>query len=248
MRKTRTITALAMLAGLAAGCGPTLSTQTRLEVARPPGTSDSISKDGLVIDSPLMKEMPSQFVVRATACGADGNPLKDPMTSEVVTKDVTVLPKGFEFYQLKIRNDTDHVIRLQGAVIRLFDPGENQIEPQGKDDIVAATMRDFADLGVCAGEMAKVQGALATLKLIGQNTELLPGTTTSGFLFFQPPDSAVPGTWKLSLYEIPVKVDASGNVVGKTRFDFPNVRKKFQDTYSQSLAGPKTLVSTKEVQ
>lgn len=247
MRKTGTIVGVVMAAGIVTGCGPTLSTQTRLEVGRPPGGTDSVSKDGLVVESPLVKEIPSQFVVRATVCGADGNPLKDAMTSEVVMKDVTILPKGFEFYQLRLRNETDHVIRLQGSVIRLFDPGENQIEPQGKDDIVAAAMRGFADLGICASEMMKIQGALATIKVIGPNTELLPGTTTSGFLFFQPQNSAVPGVWKLSLYEIPVKVDASGNVTGKTRFDFPNLRKKFEDTYSQQLMGPRTLVSTKEV-
>jgi hypothetical protein len=85
------------------------------------------------------------------------------------------------------------------------------------------------------------------VRFIGPNTELLPGTTTTGYLVFLPADNQLSGTWKLSLYEIPVKVDAAGNVVAKTRFDFAFVRKRLQDTYSQEFMSARQLVSTKEV-
>ena len=73
------------------------------------------------------------------------------------------------------------------------------------------------------------------------------GSRMTGYLSFVPPNAALPGTWKLSLYEIPVKVDAAGAVVAKTRFDFAYLRKKFQDTFSQELLGERKLVDTKEI-
>jgi hypothetical protein len=54
--------------------------------------------------------------------------------------------------------------------------------------------------------------------------------------------------WKLSLYEIPVKVDAAGSTIARTRFDFAYLRKKFEDTYSQEFMGERKLVSSKEIQ
>jgi hypothetical protein len=138
---------------------------------------------------------------------------------------------------------------LSGSIIRLFDPSENQIEPQSKEEVVATATRpsSLSKQGACPAAAAKVTDALTTVRFVGPNTELLPGTTTTGYLSFLPANTQTPGVWKLSLYEITTKVDAAGTAVAKTRFDFAYLRKKIQETYSQELMGERKLVSSKEV-
>jgi hypothetical protein len=232
---------------LAVGCGPTLSTSVRTETALAPGSTGMLSKDGLTIEVPNLTQMPEVFRVEVPVCGRDGNPMVD---SGVVTmQTITALPAAGELYQIKLTNQTDHVVRLQGAVIRLFDPAENQIEPQSKDEVVATATRpsSLAKQGACPSAAAKVTDALTTVRFIGPNTELLPGTTTTGYLSFLPANTQLPGTWKLSLYEVPVKVDAAGSTVAKTRFEFVYLRKKIQDSFSQEMLGERKLVSSKEI-
>jgi hypothetical protein len=252
MRRIRSfpiVFGLFLIPSLAAGCGPTLTTQVRTETAFGPGNTGTISQDGLIVEVPNLKQIPEVFRVEVAACDSNGNPVADSATGAAATTTVAALPATGELYQLKITNQTDHVVRLQGAVIRLFDPAENQIEPQSKDEVVATASRpsNLAKQGACPAAAAKITDALTTVKFIGANTELLPGTTTTGYLSFLPPNTETPGAWRLSLYEIPVRVDAAGAPVAKTRFDFVYLRKKYQDTYSQELMGERKLVSTKEV-
>jgi hypothetical protein len=243
IRRVPVVLVLACTSLLAVGCGPTLSTSVRTETAFAPGNTGTLSKDGLTIEVPNLTQMPEVFRVETVACDSNGNPVADTMTT------ITALSASAELYQLKITNQTDHVVRLQGAVIRLFDPAENQIEPQTKEEVVATASRpsSLAKQGACPTAAAKITDALTTVRFIGPNTELLPGTTTTGYLSFLPANTQLPGTWKLSLYEIPVKVDAAGAPVAKTRFDFVYLRKNIQETFSQELMGERKLVSTKEV-
>lgn len=230
-------------------CGPTLSTSIRTETAFAPGNTGVVEKDGLKVEVPNLKEVPEQFVVEAMACDATGKPTTDPITNSTSTVKVFAVSPGSDVSQVKITNQTDHVVRLQGAVIRLFDPAENPLEPQSKEEVAAAATRGsmLAVQGACPDAANKIRDALTTVRFLGPNTELLPGTTTTGYLVFLPSNVQLPGTWKLSLYEIPVKVDAAGNPVAKTRFDFAYIRKKFEDTYSKEAFGARKLVSSKEV-
>jgi hypothetical protein len=250
IRRVPIVLILACTSFLVIGCGPTLSTSVRTETAFAPGNTGTLSKDGLTIDVPNLTQMPEVFRVEVAACDTEGKPVVDAISGAAGMTTITALPATGELYQIKLTNQTDHVVRLQGAVIRLFDPAENQIEPQSKEEVVATATRpsSLAKQGACPAAAAKVTDALTTVRFIGPNTELLPGTTTTGYLSFLPANTQTPGAWKLSLYEIPVKVDAAGAPVAKTRFDFVYLRKKLQDTYSQELMGERKLVSTKEVQ
>jgi hypothetical protein len=243
------IFALALAPMLAVGCGPTLSTQVRNETALAPGNTGVLDKDGLSVQVPNLAAVPEELQTEATACEPDGKIAIDPLTNSPKVVKIYAIAPGTELYQVKLTNNTDHVVRLQGAVIRLFDPAENPIEPLSKEDAVAMATRGsmLVEHGVCATAARKIKDALSTVRFLGPNTELLPGTTTTGYLLFVPNSLQLPGTWKLSLYEIPVKVDAAGNVVAKTKFDFAYIRKKFEDTYSQDSWGARKLVSSKEV-
>ena len=240
---------LAVVALLAQACGPQLSTSIRTETAFAPGDTGLVEKDGLAIEVPNLKTVPEQFLAEAKACDANGVPVLDPLTNAQKVIKVFAVSLGAELFQVKLTNNTDHVVRLGGAVLRLFDPAENAIEPQSKEEATATATRGsvLAEQGACPNAAGPIKDALATVRFIGPNTELLPSTSTVGYLLFQPPNVQLAGTWKLALYEIPVKVDAAGNPVTKTRFEFGFIRKRIQDTYSQSLMGEKTLVSSKEV-
>jgi len=233
----------------AVGCGPTLSTSLRTETSFAPGNSGVVERDGLTVEVPNLKEVPAQFVTEAKACDANGAPVIDPLTNAQQVIKVAAVSPGAELYQVKIANGTDHVVRLQGSVIRLFDPAENPIEPQSKDEAIAMATRGNALVtqGACADSAGAIKDALTAVRFIGANTELLPSTTTTGYLLFQPANVQLPGIWKLSLYEIPVKVDAAGTATAKARFDFAFIRKRFEDTYSKEMMGATKLVSSKEV-
>jgi hypothetical protein len=249
IRRVPVVLALACTSLLAVGCGPTLSTSVRTETAFAPGNTGVLSQDGLTIEVPNLKQMPEVFRVEVPVCDSNGNPVVNSGSGLASTTTITALPIGGDLFQVKLTNQTDHVVRLQGSVIRLFDPGENQIEPQSKEEVVATASRpsNLAKQSACPAAAAKITDALTTVRFIGANTELLPGTTTTGYLMFLPPNVELPGTWKLSLYEITVKVDAVGAAVAKTRFDFGYVRKKFQDTYSTETLGDRKLIDIKEV-
>lgn len=231
------------------GCGPTLSTQVRTETALAPGNTGVLEKDGLTVQVPDLKATPEELMAEATACEPDGKVVIDPLTNGPKTVKIYATGPGIEVYQAKLANSTGHVVRLQGAVVRLFDPAENAIEPLSKEDVIATASRPsmLLEHGVCASGSEKVAAALSTVRFLGANTELLPGTTTTGYLFFRPQNSLLPGTWKLSLYEVPVKVDAAGNVTAKTKFDFGFIRRKYEETYSQDTWGARKLVNSREV-
>jgi hypothetical protein len=250
VRKFAALFALASVPSLTAGCGPTLSTQVRTETALAPGNTGILDKDGLSVQVPnLTAATPEELLAEGTACEPDGKIVIDPLTNGPKVVKIYATGPDIEAFQVKLANNTDHVVRLQGAVIRLFDPAENPIEPLSKEDAIAMASRPsmLLEHGVCATSAGKVKDALAAVRFLGPNTELLPGTTTTGYLLFQPRNRVLPGAWKLSLYEIPVKVDAAGNVVAKTKFDFAYIRKKFEDTYSQDFWGARKLMSSKEV-
>ena len=247
IRRVPVVVALVCGALFTIGCGPVLSTQVRMETVPAPDNTGQVFKEGLVVEVPDLKKLPEQFAIQAAVCGSDGIPLVDASTRAPVVKDAVGLPIGAELYQLKLSNQTDHVVRLQGAIIRLFDPAENQIEPMSKEDAIAAATRTLSNQGICSSEAPKIMAALSTVKFIGPNTELLPGTTTTGYLLFLPQRPDLPGVWKLSLYEIPVKVDAAGSTIARTRFDFAYLRKKFEDTYSQEFMGDRKLLNSKEI-
>jgi len=46
---------------------------------------------------------------------------------------------------------------------------------------------------VCLQDAVKLQGALALVKFLGPNTELLPGTTMTGYLVVMPRKIDLPG-------------------------------------------------------
>ena len=107
--------------------------------------------------------------------------------------------------KITMTNNTDHVIRLNRAVIRLFDPAGNQYDALDYEELQA---RLLAARPCPTTSMALPQ--LKLFKLLSRNVEIVPGTNFAGYVVFKPNGEMV-GTWKMALFDIPVKTDEAGN-------------------------------------
>jgi hypothetical protein len=231
--------ALVLLATTVA-CGPQISKKTRLSWAPFDSNEFHQTRSGVTVENKEVKEFPASMVVQTPACGANGVPIFDEKAQPVVEKATFAQP-GQVWYQVSVTNDTDHILRLGSTVIRLFDPAGNQIEPLGKDDVLA----EFVGNCLLRGQSAD---RLRLVKFLDRNVEIVPKTTVTAWLAFHPPSADVPGTWKLALYELPVEMDDAGKVTRTERFEVRSIVKKFEDTFqADSPFEEARLVGTQEL-
>lgn len=234
---------MAIAAGLLLlGCGPVTSTQTRIEMKHFDEKESRQEKDGLIVEDKQLKEFPDSFYVQLQACNDNGS--LQIQGGEPVVEKVGLMSPGQMWYNLAISNNTEHVLRFNAAVVRLFDPAGNETEPMTKDDIFSALQARRP-----CSTTAQAQSKVNLMKLFDRShAELLPGSTLTTWLAFRPPSVTVPGIWKLAFYEVPVAVDESGKVTKRTRFELRSVAKKFIDTYqADSPFSPVKLVKSEEV-
>lgn len=229
---------------LAGGCGPSISTSVRY-AAKPYGENElKQTKEGLTVELTPLETLPPELTIQAPVCSASGQVVVDAATGKPASSAFHLLrsDRGEVFPRVAITNSTDHVIRLNQAVVRLGDPAGNSYELMSKDDVI----------GLAASERPCVPGVgaaqLRTLKMLDRNVEIMPQSTWKGYAVFGVPASAngQPGVWKYAFYELPVTVDDTGRPTKTTRFEVRFVVKKFVDTFEVSLLGDKKLLSSKE--
>lgn len=164
-------------------------------------------------------------------------------SGEPVVEKVSYRQRGQYWQQLALTNQTDHVIRVNQVAIRVLDPGGNLSEPLTKDDLNARLLSERP----CPSTQQAINQFRA-IKVFDRNMEIVPGTTATFWVAFAPPSLAMPGVWKFTIYEVPVKVDQAGRTTRATRFDMRVVATQIVNTYTQEspFAEPK-LVDTKEV-
>lgn len=225
-----------MLVATIAGCGPTTRTAMRMGYKPYDVKEYRQTKDGLTVENKELKELPSQFFANGQACNDQGVPvfkadLAGKATNEPEIQKFSFLAPGQQVYQVAITNENENVVRLNSAVIRLFDPAGNALEPVSKEDAVSELIarRPCASTNVAVAQFK-------TIKFLDRNVELLPKMTWTGWLVFQPASNAMPGIWKLALYDLPTQTDPAGNVTRRTRFELRTVSTKYIDTYVR--AGP----------
>lgn len=224
------------------GCGPIVSQQTRFEWKPYDKNEYKQEKDGVIVEIKERKEFPDTFYAQVQACNEYGQPLITTDQTPVMEK-VKFASANQYWEQLAITNNTDHVLRLNQVVIRLFDPAGNQNEPISKDDLIA----QFSANRPCTSSNQAVN-QFRLIKIIDRNVEILPSTTFTGWLAFTPPSLQTPGIWKLAVYEVPAKVDESGKVTKTTKFELKTFLKKYSETYRQEgVFEPKKLMESKEV-
>lgn len=212
----------------ASACASTF-TNTRMEFD--PYSQDEFrqSSDGVVVENYPMDKAPPELVAQAQRCS--GMTLLVDSTGNPVTERVGLFGGDDMVYKLTITNNTDHVIRLNGMVVRLFDPTNNQYEPLDRDALGASIYMHRP----CPSTQSQVLPRLNLVKMLNHVDELVPGTSTTGYLFFDTTKDTqqVPGIWKLGLYEIPAATDDAGAVVKTVKFELRTIARKYEDTYFQ---------------
>jgi len=178
----------------------------------------------------------------AVYADAQGPTLAD--NGKPIMETISLAPKGTWWVKVSLENSTDHVIRLDHAVVKLIDPASNTHELLSKDDVVALLRASRS-----CRTTATAADQLQVVKFFQRQTEILPGSSYSAWLAFNPRQtSLIPGTWKTSLYEVPIETDQAGAVTKTTRFELPTRIIKYRETYkSGGMFGSDKLISRDEV-
>jgi hypothetical protein len=173
-----------------------------------------------------VRQLPEAFFATVIACDRAGRLLVDRYGNPV-TERVGLTSPGQFWEQVAITNQTDHIVRLNTVAIRLFDPSGNQLEPLTKEDLESA----FLSRRPCrSSEQAARQ--IRAIKLIDRNMEIVPNSTATGWLPFAPPSLQMPGIWKFTFYDIPVRIDQSGRTTKATQFEMRSIAKKYVAGFS----------------
>lgn len=225
-----------------AGCGPVMSQRDRWAWKAYDDKEWKQERDGIVVETRSRQTYPPEFVASAQKC--NGNQLVvDAITSQPLMEQVNLLPPASLFWDITITNNTDHVVRLSRAVIRLFDPSGNQYEPLGIDDMQAMLSTNRP-----CPSTPQILPRLKMAKFYNRNVEIVPKTSFSGFVVFQPSAAAIPGVWKVAIYEIPSQTDKAGKVVKTVGFELRSIEQHFVDHYYQENAfAPAQLKNSEEV-
>lgn len=237
-------------------CGPSFSTIRRYQTAYANPADKEQNKGSLVvkIPPPSMKplEVPSAFVgvkVKVDRTGKvevdeKGNPLlvNEELVPWKYSKETSAYYR-YWVWEVRLNNTTDHVIKLQGSVIRMFDPADNEVEALSRDDLQSEIPL------VLDGQQFRMlpenQTKFKRLRMADQNLELLPGRETVAYLVF--PNNGMVGTWKLALYDITTETDDAGKPKSKVRFEFNIDQKVYADTYKAEGFDQPVLISTEEI-
>lgn len=225
------------------GCGPTTFTRTRIAFEPYADDSNKKSDSGITIERHELNEIPPEFYATVQSCDpTDGKLYVDSSGKPVMEKELAV-PVGAIIEKIAITNNTGHVVRLNTTVITAFDPADNRYNSLTKEEIASYLMQARP-----CPNTRQLANQLNLIKLISRNTELLPNRTTTGYIVYKPHDVSMPGIWKLSFYELPVKTNAAGIPTKTVNFEFRTLCKKYQDTYRRENAfATPVKISTQEI-
>ncbi len=145
-------------------------------------------------------------------------------------------------FQVRIANNTGHVVRFTTAVIRLQDnTGKSYPTFASKDELLSWVDAGVAETGGSPQLAEQIHGAVNNLQLLGRNIELLKGDEWSGYLAFNL-DTPTAGKLRafmnaterltLRIAEVPTETDDAGAVTKTTEFTF-NLDKTTEDIDAQ---------------
>lgn len=121
--------------------------------------------------------------------------------------DVTLVPAGSLFYEVKISNNTGHIARFDKAAVTLTDPQDNVYDAMSADRLKALLYIDRHQACPMSPQLAV---KFEDLALIDRRNELMPGRSVSRYAVFKPKDLKMPGIWRLHVYDMPVTIDQAG--------------------------------------
>lgn len=133
--------------------------------------------------------------------------------------------QGIYIRRFKIRNDTEHVLRLNRIDTVLVDAAGNDNEGITKQ-VLEQNIRAGRS---CSSTEALVR-SLRSLKLLGTDTRIRPGRVAEVLAAFPSVDKRIVGDWTLELNDFTVDTNEAGEVSRVTSFKFPLLSKGYRTT------------------
>jgi hypothetical protein len=230
-----------LLALVLTACGSMTFTRTRTVFEPYSATEGRQEKDGVIAELKFIRDVPQSFKATVQRCDSAGRLMVGPLGPSMET--VTLNQPGQYWEQIAFTNNTNHVLRMNSVVIRLFDPAGNEVEPLTWEDLQSTLVAGRP----CPTSMNALQ-IFKINKVFSRNIEVVPGTTTTFWLAFRPASMGMTGVWKLAIYEVPVSVDSAGRPTRTAKFDMRIVAKQFTDTLVRdNPLAPARLIESKEV-
>lgn len=220
---------------------PVVTERARTQWAQ--GDEMSQTKSNVTLEMKKMDKFPDNFSVNAQLCNEYGQRLVD-QAGRPVMGGFSYNQHDQTWFQVALTNSTDHVLRLNQVVVRLFDPATNSMEPLAREELDAGFAAS-ATARSC-GMAMQAMGQFRAIKLFNRNMEVIPGTTETFWVSFRN-TALVPGTWKFAMYDVPIKLDEAGRPVKTEKFEIRRTLKKYVDVYTRTGFQQPVLTQTREV-
>jgi hypothetical protein len=217
-------------------CGPMNRTYVRTTFDEVQKDQSRIAKNDVTIEAKALmgheKNTVPSFFVTYTYINEYGK--------EKNARDNIFLDKELLVFEVKVENNTKHVLRFLGTVIKLIDPTANVHD--------ALTQMDIISLWQGFAGSDEVAQQVKNIPFINSNIEVLPGYAFKGYLVFRKDINETPGVYKLGIFDLTTKVDNVGAPVAKDTYDFRYIVRKYREVYEVDIwKGTKKLLSSDEI-
>jgi hypothetical protein len=224
-----------------AACGPATFTRTRTEYAPMSAGEFRQEKDGVIVELRPGTQLPPNFFANVPRCDQLGRVIVD-RNGQPYMDQVSLARPSQIWQEMAITNHTDHVLRMNGVAIRLFDPSGGQFEALTRDDMAALLYNERPCFST-----QQAGAVFRSVKIFDRNIEVVPGTTSTFWVPFLPAAKNMTGVWKFSVYEVPSKVDSTGRPTKTTQFHMRLVAKEITETLHRDGPGAQPrVISTTE--
>lgn len=242
--KLNTLFLLIFFIFILSACGPKVFTRTKMEFEPYNAeTTQKKTKSGITIKYHHPKSLDwSIFTHKLQKCDPETGKMYVDSYGEPVMEKESILPENAWVYELSITNNLDHVVRLNKTVFAVFDPADNRYNAQNKNKLCA-----MLKTGRPCPNTSQLCNQLSRIKLLTKNTELLPKRTEDFYLIFTPNNTKIPGVWKLSLYDIPVKLDDAGNPVETVSFNIRTEAERYRVKYRKEFGAKPQVIQKEEL-
>ncbi len=228
-----------VMAAAVLGCAatpPENYSNIRYEISDHDSKLAKMRAGGIALNTEYVSETPQEFQMSLPQCDrGKGRELDE-------TEIVDSLPPKNLLFKVTFTNMTTHVARLPLAVVTLRDPVGNMNTSLTQNEIEERFIRKRGcRLSDVAADRFK------TLRMITQNTILVPGRTTSGYFVFVPHDYRLPGVWTLSIHEVPVTFDDAGRTKKTDSLEQQFFISKYADLFVRLTGETDYTKATKDI-
>ena len=189
--------------------------------------------DGIKINSDHLATAPEEFNSSSIKCQNVYGIFNKGMS------EISLAPSDSLIFQVKIRNDTQHVARLSSSEITLIDPQGNQYSALNKDRLKLHFLAEHA-----CQDTPQLTLEYADLKIVDSDFKILPGRANRGYVVFKPRNVKMPGEWSMSFYDVVLDSIKPLENAGPETLTYKFTMNKYADVFTKVGWGGATFTKT----